>query len=103
MFKYALLGAAVVPLIMGGNYVLRERYKIDMIREAESAIGSVLSGEFKASAFPERQRGAPPPSPFKICGYINDRRYIYDAQTHQFEVDDAPGALCDPRYYPVRH
>lgn len=101
MLKWALVGASVVPLIFGVNYLVLQNYYETAIGEAQSAVGAVAPGTFSSVAFPARGDLAnPPPLAFKICGYIDGRRFIYDARTRQFEVDNEPGQVCDQRYYP---
>jgi hypothetical protein len=101
MLKEALVGASFVPLIIGANYLLRERYTAEALHEAEIAVRAATPGRFSGAAFPKRSdllARAPPP--FKICGYADGRRFLYDSRTRQFEIDAEPGDLCDQRYYP---
>lgn len=100
MFKAALIGASVVPLIIGANYLNLMHWKAAVIDEATETVGAHVPGVFSGVALPQRGFEVPPPDPFKICGHINSRRFLYDAHTRQFDVDSEPGQACDQTYYP---
>lgn len=103
MLKWALVGACFVPLIIGANMLLDDSFRTKVIQEAKTAVGAVVAGPFTGVSLPERgDRADHAPDPLKICGYINNRRFMYDIKTRQFEIDDVGGKVCDPRYYPSK-